>query len=153
MLCFTILKLIKMLKNNISKIFFPEFKSIINFSWNEYMHIKNTKCLKWFVQFYYNSFQKDKGVSLCRIFFFTFLHLKLDLNYFLSKNNSLSIWAFEHFDLKLFSAWIGIVILVSNFILNKKYLIMSERTRYFKWIFQNKFKCCFFVLSIQNNCC
>ncbi len=67
---------------------------IINFSWNEYMHIKNTKCLKWFVQFYYNFFQKNKGVSLCRIFFFTFLHLKLNLNYFVSKNNSLSIWAF-----------------------------------------------------------
>ena len=93
MLCFTILKLIEMLKNNISKIFFPEFKSIHNSSWNEYMYIKNTKCLKWFVQFYYNSFQKNKGVSLCRIFFFTFLHLKLNLNYFLSKNNSLSIWA------------------------------------------------------------
>ena len=59
MLCFTILKLIKMLKNNISKNFFPEFKSINNFSWNEYMYIKNTKCLKRFVQFYYNSFQKN----------------------------------------------------------------------------------------------
>jgi hypothetical protein len=104
MLCFTISKLIKMLKNNISKIFFPEFKSINNFSWNEYMYIKHTKCLKWFVKFYYNSFQKNKGVSLCRIFLYTFLHLKLNLNYFLSKINSLSIWAFEHFYLKLFSA-------------------------------------------------
>ncbi len=99
--------------------------------WNEYMYTKNTTCLKWFLQFYYNSFQKNKGgrnrclvslfvlqfwlhslyvrnwrtksdtrqrfmpgVSLCIIIFFTFLHLKLNLNYFLSKIYSLSIWAF-----------------------------------------------------------
>ena len=37
--------------------------------------------------------------------YLTFLHLKLNLNYFLSIINSLSIWAFEHFDLKLFLAF------------------------------------------------
>jgi hypothetical protein len=35
------------------------------------MYIENTKCFKWFVLFYYNSFQENKGVSFCRIFFYT----------------------------------------------------------------------------------